>query len=170
LGISIIEGGEDENGQMASSKYSVEFKKAVVEKLLNRGTRPVTKILEEVGISSPTLYLWKADFANISSMKNKQERPQDRSPEEKLNALIAFENLPLDRRGEFLRKQGLHEEHLRAWRKQIEAALQPVNKQAERFERAADRRKIIELEKDLKRKDKALAETAALLILKKKRI
>lgn len=153
---------------MASPKYSVEFKKAVVEKLLNRGTRPVTAIMEEAGISSPTLYRWKADFANIAGMKNKHQRPQDRSPEEKLNTLIAFENLSLAERGEFLRKEGLHEEHLQAWRKQIEDALRPVNRQAERSERAQDRRKIMELEKDLRRKDKALAETAALLILKKK--
>ncbi len=41
---------------MGSSRYSVEFKRAVVEKLLNRGTRGVTAILEEAGISSPTLY------------------------------------------------------------------------------------------------------------------
>ena len=95
---------------MANPKYSVEFKRAVVEKFLNRGTRPVVTILEEVGISSPTLYQWKADFANILGMKNKHQRPQDRSPGEKLNALIAFENLPLAERGEFLRKQGLHEE------------------------------------------------------------
>lgn len=153
---------------MANPKYSVEFKKAVVEKLLNRGTRPVAAIMEEAGISSPTLYRWKADFANIPGMENKHQRLQDRSPQEKLNTLIAFENLPLDRRGEFLRKQGLHEEHLQTWRKQIEEALQPVNKQVERSERAQDRRKIMELEKDLRRKDKALAETAALLILKKK--
>jgi hypothetical protein len=153
---------------MGNSEYSVGFKKSVVEKLLNRGTRAVTSILEETGISSPTLYRWKADFANISGMKNKHQRPQDRSPEEKLNALIAFENLSLDLRGEFLRKEGLHVEHLQSWRKQIEGALQPVNKQAERSERAQDRRKIMELEKDLRRKDKALAETAALLILKKK--
>mgnify|MGYP001612999584 CR=1 FL=1 len=153
---------------MADPKYSMEFKKAVVKKLLSRGSQPVAAILEEAGISSPTLYQWKADFANISGMKNIQQRPQDRSPREKLNTLIAFENLPLDQRGEFLRKQGLHEEHLQAWRKQIEEALQPVNKRAERSERAQDRRKIMALEKDMRRKDKALAETAALLILKKK--
>lgn len=153
---------------MGSPKYSVEFKKAIVEKLLNRGTRPVTAILEEGGISSPTLYRWKADFANIAGMKNKQQRPQDRSPGEKLSALLGFEKLPLAERGEFLRKEGLHEEHLQSWRKQIEEALRPVNRQAERSERAADRRKIMELEKELRRKDKALAETAALLVLKKK--
>ncbi len=59
-------------------------------------------------------------------------------------------------------------EYLHRWREQIKEALPPVNKQVERFERAQDRRKIMELEKDLRRKDKALAETAALLILKKK--
>lgn len=153
---------------MANSKYSVEFKKSVVEKLLNRGTRPVTEILEESGISSPTLYEWKAGFANLSDMKNKPRRPQDRRPEEKLNALIAFENLSMDQRGEFLRKEGLHIEHLQGWRKQIESALGPSSKEIGRAERAEDRRKIIALEKDLRRKDKALAETAALLVLKKK--
>jgi len=153
---------------MGSTKYSVEFKKAVVEKLMNRGARPVTVILEEAGISSPTLYAWKADFANISGMENKYQRPQDRSPGEKLDALIAFENLSLDLRGAVLRKEGLHEEHLRGWRQQIEEALRPVNQRVERCEWVMDRRKILALEKDLRRKEKALAETAALLILRKK--
>jgi hypothetical protein len=41
--------------------------------------------MEEAGISSSTLYQWKADFATIASMKNKQQRPQDRSPENDLD-------------------------------------------------------------------------------------
>jgi transposase-like protein len=153
---------------MRNQNWSEEFKKAVVEKLLSRGTRPTASILEEVGIASGTVYRWKANFAKTSGMNNKAQSPQDRSSKEKLNSLIEYENLPMEQRGEFLRKKGLHEEHLQEWRKQIEEALQPINKKAEREERAQDRRKILELEKDLKRKNSALAETTALLVLKKK--
>ena len=63
----------------------------------------------------------------------------------------------------------LHAENIAAWRDQIKAALNPGQRtQAERAERAEDRRKIKELERELRRKDKALAETTALLVLKKK--
>lgn len=153
---------------MRVQHYSEEFKKSAVEKLLHRGSRPVAAILEEVGVSSPTLYLWRKHFANLSGMKKTSKRPQDRSAQEKLNAVIKFESLPEEERGEFLRKAGYHIEHIKAWRKQLEGALAPANKQAERRDRAEDQRKIKELEREIRRKDKALAETTALLVLKKK--
>ncbi len=63
----------------------------------------------------------------------------------------------------------MHIEYIQEWREQMEKSLTPTqNKNRERSERAEDQRKIKELEKEIKRKDKALAETAALLILKKK--
>lgn len=153
---------------MRYQRYSEEFKKSAVEKLLHRGSRPVAAIIEETGVPSPTLYQWRKDFASLDDMKKSSKRPQDRSPQEKLNAVIKFESLPEGERGEFLRKGGFHIEHIKAWRKQLEGALAPVNKQAERRERAEDQRKIKELERDIRRKDKALAETSALLVLKKK--
>ena len=153
---------------MRYQRYSEEFKKSAVEKLLHRGSRPVAAIVEEVGVASPTLYQWRNDFASLGGMKKTQQRPQDRSPSEKLKAIVEYENLPEDKRGEFLRTKGLHVEHIEAWRKQLVEALTPINKQAERLERAADQRKIKELEREVRRKDKALAETAALLVLQKK--
>jgi transposase len=153
---------------MGYQRYSEDFKKSAVEKLLHRGSRPVAAILEELGVASPTLYQWRNDFANLGGMKKSQQRPQDRSPTEKLKAVVEFESLPEEKRGEFLRTQGLHVENIKAWRKQLEDALTPVNKQAERLERTADRRKIKDLERELRRKDAALAETTALLVLKKK--
>jgi transposase len=153
---------------MGYQRYSEEFKKSAVEKLLHRGSRPVAAIIEELGVPSPTLYQWRNDFANLGGMKKTPLRPQDRSPEAKLKTLIEFESLPEEKRGEFLRREGLHTETIKAWRKQLEDALTPVNKQAQRLERAEDRRKIKELERELRRKDAALAETTALLVLKKK--
>ena len=77
---------------------------------------------------------------------------------------ILSHSLSADEVGAFLRQQGLHQEHLVEWRAALELAL------AEGGERrpSKEAKRIKELERDLARKDKALAETAALLVLKKK--
>ncbi len=154
---------------MNSQKYSIDFKKSVVQKLLNRGSRTVASIIKETGVPSPTIYQWKSDFGNVVSMKKSIKRPKDRSPEDKLKLIIEFAKLPDEKRGEFLRREGVHLEHINNWKTQLCTTLSPSKQtQAERSERAQDKRKINELEQDLRRKEKALAEASALLILKKK--
>lgn len=149
--------------------YSENFKKCAVEKLLSRGSRTVALVGEELGVSVPTLYQWKRDAARIGGMK-KPSTPQSRSSGEKLKIVNEYEAAPVEERGEVLRRLGVHREHVEAWTSQIHAALrtEALGKHVERTERAEDRRKIKELEKDLYRKDRALAETTALLVLKKK--
>ncbi len=149
-------------------RYSEEFKQTAVQKLLSRGNRTVGEIIEELGIASPTIYQWRNDLAKVPGMK-KNSSPQDRPANEKLKVLIEYEALPLDKRGEYLRKNGLHEENLADWRSQIENAFQPIKKSSnERKELGVEKEKVKKLEKELLRKDKALAEVSALLILKKK--
>lgn len=154
---------------MSYQRYSAEFKQSAVEKLLNRGSRQVAAIVEELGVAAPTLYQWKQDFAKVGAM-SKSSRPQDRSAEEKLKSLNEYAAAPAELRGEILRRLGIHKEHVEAWQSQVLAALKhgALGKHVERSERAEDRRKIKELEKDLRRKNSALAETTALLVLKKK--
>lgn len=142
--------------------YSRDFKEAAVEKLLNRGNRKVEEIIREVGVSSPTIYQWRDEFATDGGMK-KSSKPQNRSVDEKLKALTEYSALPSEKRGEYLRQHGLHEENIREWRKYVEDVLsfhKPF--------KSADQKRIKELERELHRKDKALAEASALLILKKK--
>ena len=151
-----------------SHGYSTEFKKAAVEKLLTRGSRTVTDIVAEIGISSPTIYEWRDEFANISGM-SKFTKPHSRPASEKFRVLMEHDALPPDKRGEYLRKNGIHEEHLSEWRQQIEEAFTPKKKSfKERQELAAEKNKVKQLEKEIRRKDKALAEVSALLVLKKK--
>lgn len=148
-------------------QYSNEFKKAAVQKYLNRGNRKVADILKEIGIASPTIYQWRDELANVAPMK-KATKPKDRPAKEKLKAIVEFDALPLEARGEYLRKNGLHEEHLNSWRQQIEEALSGVSTKSDRTKQALEQKKIKSLEKELQRKEKALAEASALLILKKK--
>ena len=48
-------------------------------------------------------------------------RPRDRSAEEKLKAVIEFEGLQVEKQGEYLRREGLHSEHIAGWKKSMEA-------------------------------------------------
>lgn len=96
------------------------------------------------------------------------KRPEDWSPEEKLKAVLEAASLSDEELGAFLRSQGLHETHLQQWRLQMLGGLGKVPATKKPKRSVADTKRIRSLEKELKRKDKALAETAALLVLKKK--
>jgi transposase len=69
--------------------------------------------------------------------------------------------------GAFLRRKGVHEAQLAEWQAAAMAALQPPSRR-ERKAANIEKLKIRNLERELKRKEKALAEAAALLVLKKK--
>lgn len=94
----------------------------------------------------------------------KRKRPQDWTPEEKLNAVLEYEKLEEEEKGEFLRKRGLHAVYIERWKEEIIKGL----KSAKSNRKGSGKKKIKELERELRRKDKALAEAAALLVLKKK--
>jgi transposase-like protein len=68
--------------------------------------------------------------------------------------------------GALLRREGLHEAQLAEWREAVQEALEGTR--AKKSRSSAEAKRIRQLERELKRKDKALAETAALLVLKKK--
>ena len=148
---------------------SEEFRQAAVQKLHSRGSRNVEDIARDLGVSTWSLYQWAKRYSAATSpgVKKSERRPQDWSAAEKLQAVIEYEGLAADKRGEFLRRQGLHSEHLASWKKSMQSGLEPAGKLM-KGERALERRKIQELERELRRKDKALAETTALLVLKKK--
>lgn len=154
---------------MGSTHYSEEFKQSAVRKFLSRGDRPVRLIAEEVGASSHALYLWAKEYGTAHGMKKSDRRPQEWSPSEKFKAVLEFESLSIEKRGEFLRSEGLHSEHIEAWKKSMQMGLGPSAKTAqERVELNALKAEVKELKRDLHRKDRALAETTALLVLKKK--
>jgi transposase-like protein len=88
------------------------------------------------------------------------------SAEEKLTALLEYEPLGEEERGKFLRAKGLHEAHLARWKKEFIEGLKL--KPFAGGKNDPQRKRIAALEKELRRKEAALAEAAALLVLKKK--
>ena len=97
-------------------------------------------------------------------MAQKEKRPKDWTREERLNALLESAKLSEEELGAWCRKKGLHTHHLEQWRKELSQE-QPKEQDTE-FKQL--KRELKALKKELSRKDKALAETSALLVLKKK--
>ena len=69
---------------------------------------------------------------------------------------------------EYCRRQGLYPEQIRAWRKTCQQANASAGVTVDRDKRRQQAKEIKPLQDELRRKDKALAETAALLVLQKK--
>jgi hypothetical protein len=97
-------------------------------------------------------------------------RPEDRRVEEKLKAVMEFEALGEEEQGGCRGREGLQSDHIAGWKKSMEVGLEGGGglTAAQRSEWAADKKRIKALARDLQRKDRALAETTALLVLKKK--
>jgi transposase-like protein len=85
---------------------------------------------------------------------------------EKLRAVVEAAALSEQALGAFLRREGLHAAEVRQWREAAEAAL--GGRSREKHQQAVDAKRMKALERELRRKEQALAEAAALLVLKKK--
>ncbi len=104
-------------------------------------------------------------MSHSKSPERGPRRPSEWKPEEKLRLLAQAEGLSGEALGEFLRSEGVHEADVAEWRSAALVGLGPRSKSPVA---SGDARRVRELERELLRKDKALAETAALLVLKKK--
>jgi transposase-like protein len=142
--------------------FPEEFQKSVVSKFLNRGSKSAVAVSRDLDVSLSSIYGWIKKYGNVQPMTNK---PNDRKVQDKLELVIKYFSLPDEERGKFLRENGLHSDHLELWKKAMESGLRPEPKSSELAE---EKKKVKALEREIHRKDKALAEAAALLILQKK--
>lgn len=141
--------------------YSTDIRKTAVEKLMRPGAS-FAGISEEMGIPKVTLYAWRR-YARNGAMKGKRGSISLR---EKQALVLEARGLPEEARGRWLREKGFHEAELNSWIKEIDSFLETIEGRSGR--EAEQRARIKELERDLHRKDKALAELSALVVLKKK--
>ena len=134
-------------------------------RLLPPESSAVDVVSREVGISVATLERWRADaLANGSGGGSGSQRWTAAA---RLQAVIATAAMDEATRSAWCREQGLYPAELDGWKQDAIAGLGEP-RAASAAEAREDRRRVKELERQLHRKDKALAETAALLVLSKK--
>lgn len=158
-------------------QYSETVRARMVARMLGPRAMPVLQLSEESGIPEGTLYRWLKGAAKMPEMGSKHGRrpttasstltraersDRPRTGAEKLAIVGRVVGLEGEELGEFLRREGVHLAELDQWRKLAEQALQADPK------RIAPSKEMRKLKAELARKEKALAEAAALLVLKKK--
>jgi len=154
------------------SRYSPDFKKEVIEKVLSRKGRRIEEVGTECGVPRATLFRWlKEHLTDPHGFEMKATRPQDWSLAAKTKALLETRFMTEEELGLYLRSKGLYHCHLREWKNEVMGLMgrnRKLNQVKNENEDALLRQRIKELQRELKLKDKALKEATALLALKKK--
>ena len=154
-------------------RYSEEFKEKIVQRMMPPNAQSIAQIQRETGISEPTLYAWRNKYRDKAmAVPADPANPAHWSGRDKLAVVIETAALNETQLAEYCRSKGLYPEQVTRWRAAAEqsndAASNRLLNRAEQRDLQQQRQKTRSLEKELARKEKALAEAAALLILRKK--
>jgi transposase-like protein len=141
----------------AKQTYSVEFRKRALAKVLQRGNRSVGAVFARKWIRVP-------NAANRSPGPVEARRPQDWSLEEHLLTLQQSHGLNDEALNAWCRERGLFAHDLDQWRAQFCAAGVVGSRSANAPEVREPKQANAPLQRELKRKDRALAGVAALLV------
>jgi transposase-like protein len=161
-----------------SAKYSDEFKQQAVQKLLNRGEGvTIEDIATPLGVAMSSINRWALKYrrsgpdnneSEVMTKEKQEKRPEDWTQAERLQAIIATGALSESQLSAFCRQQGIYAHHIEQWKSDFlgqDSASTPKQTQQKVRQLTQQNQK---LKRDLTRKEKALAETAALLVLQKK--
>jgi len=149
-------------------RYTQERKDAVLKKLLPPNNLPVSQVADAEGISLGTLYHWLSQAKNSGQAVpgSRSSHTQNWSGEARFAVVLETASMNEAEIGVYCREKGLYPEQIAQWRLDCiaGASSQSHDKQPLR----AANNEIKRLKRQVNRKDKALAESAALLVLSKK--
>lgn len=125
----------------------------------------LAELARDTGIGESTLYNWREQLHTSGALVSPQKTQKSWSSAEKFAVVLETARMNEAERAEYVRRKGLYVEQIAAWTLACRDANGAL---VERPEGRADKKRIHELERELNRKEKALAEAAALLVLRKK--
>ena len=151
--------------------YSQEHKQSIIAKMMPPDNRRVSELADETGISQQTLYNWRQKAREEGQVVPGDGKSSERwSSADKFAVVMESTAMNEAELSEYCRRKGLYPEQVADWKvscMQANASAQEIAK-ANREQSKQDKKRIKKLESELRRKEKALAETAALLVLQKK--
>lgn len=150
-----------------NKRYTKEYRKRILESLMPPQNKTVPQVAEEEGINRNTLYTWvknaREQGANIPNSSPSHQRKWRK--EDKFKMVMETYSMNEAELSAYCRERGLYVSEIKEWAKRLEESL---DSKADLAELTAEKQRARKLEKELKRKEKALAEAAALLVLRKK--
>lgn len=130
----------------------------------------VPELSVKEGISAGTLYYWLKQALKNNSMENDNTKADNWSSSKKFQAVLDTATMSQRELSAYCRQHGIYPEQLTSWKAQCMSAnsVPPVASKEQNKKDKNYQKQVRQLEKELRRKDKALAEAAALLVLQKK--
>ena len=145
------------------ARYGQEFKDRAIAKLLPPESASIKDVANEIGVGASTLERWRSEALAQPGRERVWTAPA------RFDAVLTTAAMDEASKSAWCRANGVYPQELARWRENAMAALSGAEApRASAQEAKQNRRKIKELEREIRRKDKALAETAALLVLSKK--
>lgn len=135
--------------------------------LLSPASGGLNATARKYDVHPSTLFSWKKKYANSSSM-NKSKNINEWTAEQKLEAVMKSYSMSEQERGEFLRSNGLHSADLESMKNECLPSSNSKGRPRLDPEVVELRKQVKTLNSNLKRKDAALSEYAARVILLKK--
>jgi transposase len=154
-----------------SKHYSDEIKESVIKKMMPPHPVSVSQLSRDTGVSDVTLYKWRKSYRNKGVVvPGDKSKPEKWSAGDKLAVVIETASFNEVELSEYCRSKGLYKEQIIQWKLEALSGYEKSTqvKKSLSQHRRDDKQKIKKLERELNRKEKALAETAALLVLSKK--
>lgn len=151
--------------------YSQERKEAILQKMAPPQSMTVAEVARQESISTASLYNWrKAARERGAVLPSRSTAPGQWSSEDKFRVVLQTASLSEAEFSQYCRSKGLQPEWVEAWRKACMGANASETERQRQTRQAvkAERQQIKRLQAELNYKEKALAETAALLTLSKK--
>jgi transposase-like protein len=154
--------------------YSEAVKADVRRRMSPPNRQSVVEIARELGIHAITLYKWRKAWRLQGEVVPASEKEAESwSAADKFTVVLETAGLNATELGGYCRERGLYPEQVDRWRKAAQDAnaqpLLTMSDQRDLQKRHQEaQREIKRLQQELRRKDKALAEAAALLIASKK--
>lgn len=151
--------------------YSPDRKASILKKLLPPENKTVAEVSREENISVQTLYNWRHQAKQSGlPVPGKTSNSDQWSAESKLAVVIETAALSESETSQYCREKGLYVEQVKRWKSDCLSGFQLSSEQQKQAARQAqhDKQAIKELQQELRLKEKALAETTALLVLRKK--
>jgi len=151
--------------------YPIERKLTIINKMAGPNAKSIAQLAKEEGISEPTLYAWRNQARKEGRLlPGSEDSPEGWTSVDKFNAVMETASLNQHQLSEYCRARGLYPEQIIRWRENCAQAndWDKSENTALAKQRREDRERIRQLEKEVLRKDKALADTTTIIMLKKK--
>lgn len=157
---------------MKQKRYTQEQRQWALEQMKPPHNRTVVELARESGVTSVTLRTWRNAARAAGALVPGAGHANERwSSADKFRMVLESAPLSQAELSQYCRAKAIHVEQLQQWRQSCEQANGGDAlhaSQGARMVSTTTLQRIRSLEKELQRKNAALAETAALLVLRKK--